>query len=167
MTSSSERMSPSSNCSRSDLLLGVAGLGVAAQLDAAAGVDLRDAEGQDLAAQRRRLAGRADQPVYGTAQPQDRHQPLEVVVADQPALVELHAPGRPQPREADRVRAAVVVLLQVQGVAHQAEHLEPPVVQAEQGADAHVVAARPPSPGPAVEPPEVIALARAGRMDAA
>ena len=64
-------------------LLGVAGLGVAAQFDAAAGVDLRDAEGHDFAAQRRRLAGRADQARVRNRQPQNRHQPLEVVVADQ------------------------------------------------------------------------------------
>ena len=61
--------------------LRLAGLGVSAQLDAAAGVDLRDAEGQNLAAHGRRLAGRADQAGVGNRQPQDGHQPLEIGVA--------------------------------------------------------------------------------------
>ena len=96
------------------------------------------------------LAGGEDQARVGHRQPQDRDQPLEVVVAHAGSVSSRsHAAGRPQPREADRVRADAVVLLQVQGVADQAQHLEPPVVQAEQGADAHVVAARPPSPGSA------------------
>ena len=64
------------------------------------------------------------------------------------------------------MRPDVVVLLQVQGVGHQAEHLEPPVVQAEQGPDAHVVAAGLHGAGHAVQPPEIIALAGAAGMDA-
>ncbi len=104
--------------------------------------------------------------MYGTASRRIGHQPLEIGVADQMLLVQPHALRRPQPREADRVRADVVVLLQVQGVAHQGQHLEPPVVQPKQGPDAHVVAPGLHRPRHAVEPPEIIALAGAGRMHA-
>ena len=82
-------------------------------------------------------------------------------------LVELHAAGRPQPRKTDRVRPDVVVLLQMQGVAHQPEHFESPVVQAEQGADADVVALGLHRAGDAVEPPQIIGLVRVLRMNAA
>ncbi len=49
---------------------------------------------------------------------------------------------------------------------HQRQHLETPVVQAEEGADAHVVALRLHGPGDAVQPPEIIALERVAGMDA-
>ncbi len=114
----------------------------------------------------RRLAGRKDQAGVGNRQPQDGHQPLEILVADQMHRIELDALGRTQSGKADRVRADVVVFLQVQGVADQPEHLEPPVVQPEEGPDANVVALGLHGPGDAVEPPEIVALPRAGRVDA-
>ena len=98
-------------------------------------------------------------PVYGTDSRKMATSRLNSSSLDQIGFVELHAAGRPEPGKTDRVRADVVVLLQVQGVAHQAQHLEPPVVQPEQGADAHVVALRLHRPGHAVEPPEVVGFA--------
>ena len=49
---------------------------------------------------------------------------------------------------------------------HKAQHFEPPVVQAEKHADSHIVASRFQSAAQAVEPVQVIALARARRMHA-
>jgi hypothetical protein len=69
------------------LLLGVASLGVAAELDAAARVDLRHAEGHDLVAQLGLLAGREDHAGVGHAEAQDRDQPLEVMVVTSQVLL--------------------------------------------------------------------------------
>ena len=79
--------------------------------------------------------------------------PLELFVADQMPLVEPHAMRRTQSGKADRVRSDVVMLLKVQGVADQPQHFEPPIVQTEQRADAHVVATGLHSARNAVEPP--------------
>ncbi len=65
------------------------------------------------------------------------------------------------------MRSDVVVLLQMQGVAHQPQHLESPIVQAEQRPDADVVALRLHRPGDAVEPPQIITLVRVLGMNAA
>ena len=82
-------------------------------------------------------------------------------------FVQFHSMRRPQPGKADRVRPDVVMLLQVQGMGNKPQDLEPPVVQPEQCADTHVVALGLHRPGYAVEPPEIIPLARVGRMHAA
>ena len=49
---------------------------------------------------------------------------------------------------------------------HKAQHFEPPVIQAEKHADPHIVASRFQRAAQAVEPVQVIALARARRMHA-
>ena len=46
-------------------------------------------------------------------------------------------------------------------MAHQPQQLEPPIVEPEEGPDAHVVALGLDRAGHAVEPPEIIALPRA------
>ena len=146
--------------------LGIAGLGVAADLDAAAGVDLRDPEGHHLAAQGGLLACRQDQAGVGHRQAQDGDQALELVIADDAGALEGRPGGRPQPREADRVRADAVALLQEPRVGDQPEGVETPVGQADQGADADVVAAGLHGTAEAVEAVEEVALAGVGRVHA-
>ena len=102
--------------------------------------------------------------MYGTASRRMATSRLKSRSLDQVLLVDIHALGRAEPREADRVRPDVVMLLQVQGMGHQPQHLELPIVQAEQGPDAHVVAAGLHRPGQGIEPPEIIALPRLPRM---
>ncbi len=61
----------------------------------------------------------------------------------------------------------VVVFLQVQGVAHQAQHLESPVVKAEQCANAYVVALGLHGAGYAVQSPQEVRLVRVLGMNPA
>ena len=103
-------------------------------------------------------------PVYGTDSRKMATSRLKSRSLTRCCSSMIHALGRAQPREADGVRPDVVMLLQVQGMGHQPEHLELPIVQAEQGPDAHVVAAGLHRPGQGVEPPEIIALPRLPRM---
>jgi len=63
------------------------------------------------------------------------------------------------------VRPHPVALLQVEGVSHEPEDFEAPVVETEKGADPDVVAAGLHRPAQGVEAPEVVPLPGAGRVD--
>jgi len=148
------------------LHLGITAFGVAADLDAAAGIDLGHAHGDGLAPQGGRFAGGENQAGIGHRQAQDGDDAQHLVVADLPARIDLHAGGRTQAWEGDGVRTAAVAVAQVGGVGDQTQHLEAPVVEAEQGAQADVIAARAHRSAEPGQAPAVVGLARPGRMQA-
>ena len=113
---------------------------IPAGVRAAAGRDLRDAEGERLAADVRRLARGHDDAGVRHRQPQRRHELAEVHVAHR--VRRMHRDVRPgrgfEARDADRVRADAEPAFEVPNVLEQREQFEPPVEQAEQHADADV-----------------------------
>ena len=101
-------------------------------------------------------------------QPDDRHELAEIAVADRMRRAERQgrAGGRLDPRHADRVRADAEPRFQVANVLQQGQQLEPPVVEAEQHADANVVDAGLHGAVERRDAPVVVALRAAG-VDAA
>jgi len=94
---------------------------------AAAGVDLRDAEAHQFAADFGALAACHDHARIRHTEPQDRDEALELIVRHQAIRVERNAAGWLQTREADRMRADAARLLQVQRVGDEPQHIEAPV----------------------------------------
>ena len=133
-------------------------LAVATDLDAGAPVDLRTAEVEQLAAQFSGLARGEDHAHIGHRQAQDGDEPLEVGVAQRVLGLEGAVAGVLEAREGEGVRADPEGLLQVDGVGQQRQGLETPVVEAEEHAQAHVVAARFHGPVLPVEPPQEVRL---------
>ena len=132
------RVSPTANWL---LLKSPCGELVAAGIGAAAGGGLRDADLEALVAHLGGLAGGHDDSGVRNRQAQDGDELEEVGVGDLPRRGggEVGAGGGLQAGNADGVRAAAEALLQMMDVLQHGQHLEAPVVDAEERADAHVV----------------------------
>ena len=133
-------------------------LRVARQLDACAGIDLRDAELHHLASDLGRLTGGQDHACVGHGQAQDGDQAFEIAVAHHMLLIHLDPVGGADAWEADRVRAAAKAINQVARMRDQAEHFEAPVVESKERANADIVTAGFIGTCQSVQPVGVVAL---------
>ena len=113
-------------------------LGVTPQLDAGATVYLRHAELQELIAQCRRFTCGEDHAGIGYCQAENGHQSREIGIRH-----EVRSPRCSMEaslmRGKEMVGSHVVAGLQMVGVTHQRHHLETPVVESEEGANAHIM----------------------------
>ncbi len=141
-------------------------LGVTAEFDARAGVDLRDTEFHRRTAQLGGFARRKDEAGVGHRQAQDGDEELEVLVTHQVAVAEIDARGGTQARKADGVRTTAVAILEKNCVADQAKDIEAPICQAEESTNAKVILAHFEGAAEGVEAPQVVALERVARMHA-
>ncbi|OQB92105.1 MAG: hypothetical protein BWX83_00302 [Candidatus Cloacimonetes bacterium ADurb.Bin117] len=134
--------------------------GVISHADAGTGVYLGNAVAQNLVADGNWFARREDHSGVGNAEPDHGHHMLEILVRNPMgrAVRKFGADGRLYAREGDGVRPHAEGFLQMDGVVKQAQHLEFPVVEAHQGADAEVVDTCFHGAVEAVEAPEEIAL---------
>ena len=112
---------------------------VVTDLQVGAAIDLRDAVLDGLGAELGGLAGRQDHTGVGHCQTEDGDDFFEGVVIHKVLGVDVQAGSVLDARERDGVRSHVEACFQVVGVTDHGQHLETPVVEAEEDAETVVV----------------------------
>jgi len=148
------------------LELGGGGLAfhVAARVGAAAGGNLRDAEGKGVGAHLGGLAGAHDDAGVGHGEAEDGDDALEVVIGDRVGRIggDVGAVGGLEPGHADGVGPDAVHGFEVADVLHEGEDFEAVVIESKKDADPEVVNAALIGPVHGGEPPEEVGLGSGG-----